>query len=38
MKKKFDELFKKWEELEREILLIFLIIAIDYVTKDHINK
>jgi len=39
MKKlKFLDLLKGREEIEREILLTFLILNQKYMTEDHINK
>jgi len=37
-KKKFSELLKRQEELERKILLAFLELSAGYVTEDHMQK
>ncbi len=35
-KEKFSELLKKWEELEREILLAFSELSAGHMTEDHV--
>ncbi len=37
-KLKFLDLLKEWKEIEKEILLIFLIFNQDHVTEDHANR
>jgi len=38
MKKKYSELLKKQEELERKILLVFTELLTDHITKDHVKE
>ncbi len=36
-KKKYSELLKGWEDLEREILLVFSKLSAGYVIEDHVE-